>query len=68
VDRYHTGTINVFAAAADGKESGLPSGSLLHTAAVQPVITVTVNVDFTSILAGGGIVTVAIYYIRTNAA
>jgi len=68
VDRYHTGTLNVFAAAADGKESGPPSGSLLHTAAVQPVITVTTSTDFTLALTGGGIITVAIYYIRTNAA
>jgi hypothetical protein len=65
VDRYNTGTPSVFATAATGVEVGVPSGAKLQIAAVQPVLTVTGNSDYTLILAGGGSVTVAIYYILT---
>lgn len=65
VDRYNTGLIDVFTTAANGVQSGVPSGSLLHTAVATPVLTVTTGADFTNALAGGGSVTVSIYYIAT---
>jgi hypothetical protein len=64
-DRYHTGTPNLFATAASGVESGVPSGNKLLTAANKPTITVTSSADFTPVLAGGGSVTISLYYIRT---
>ena len=65
VDRLNTGTINVFATAADGVQSGAPSGDLLVTAAFQPVVTVTSDSDITLVIAGGGSLTVSLYYIAT---
>ena len=62
-DRYMTGTPSVFATAADGIETGAPSGSKLLTAANSPVLTVTSDSDFTSVAAGS--MTVSIYYLRT---
>ena len=62
VDRYHTGTPDIFTTAAAGVESGVPSGSKLLTAANSPTLTVTTNADFTSVSAGS--VTVSIYYIQ----
>jgi len=62
-DRYNTSTINVFSTAATGVDAGVPSGLKLQVAAVQPVLTVTTNSDFTSALAGGGSVTVSILYV-----
>ena len=61
-DRYNTGTIDVFSTAADGVQSGVPSGNKLLTAANRPTLTITTNADFTSVSAGE--VTVAIYYIE----
>ena len=46
-------------------ESGEPSGARLQIEAVQPILAVTSGSDFTPVLAGGGIVTVAIYFIAT---
>jgi hypothetical protein len=64
VDRYMTGTINVFTTAAGGVQSGVPSGVKLQLATVKPVLTVTSNADFTNVVAGS--VEVSIYYIRTQ--
>lgn len=65
-DRYNTGTINVFATAATGVQSGKPkAANELQIAAVSPVVTVTSNADITPVLAGGGSMTVSIYYIQT---
>jgi hypothetical protein len=64
-DRYNTGTPSIFATAATGVEVGVPSGSKLQVAAVQPVLTVTASSDFTLVAAGGGSVTVSIFYIPT---
>lgn len=61
VDRYNTSTINVFATAADGIASGVPSGSLYHAAQVTPKITITTAADWTSVSAGS--VTIEMYYI-----
>lgn len=63
VDRYNTGTIDVFSTAATGVESGVPSGDKLITVANSPTLTITTNADFTSVSAGS--VTVSIYYIAT---
>lgn len=61
VDRYNTGTPNVFATAAEGIAVGIPSGALVHTAAVTPTLTVTTASDFTSVSAGQLVVT--LYYV-----
>jgi len=63
VDRYNTGTLDVFTTAATGIPSTAPSGLILHTAAATPVLTVTVDADWGSVTAGS--VTVSIYYIAT---
>ncbi len=65
VDRYNTSTVSIFATAATGVESGVPSGAKLQIAAVAPVLTVTSTADFTSVVSGGGSVTVSIFYIQT---
>ena len=61
VDRYHTGTPNVFATAANGVSVGAPSGTLYHDTAATPTLIVTSNSDFTSVSAGS--VTVELYYL-----
>ena len=61
VDRYNTGTVNVFTTAAAGVATGVPSGVQYHAAAKTPVLTVTTNADFTSVSAGS--VTVELYYL-----
>lgn len=67
VDRFNTGTPDVFTTAASGIQTGVPSGNKLITTAVQPVLTVTTNADFTSCKSNGsGKMTVCIYYIDTK--
>lgn len=61
VDRYMTGTPDVFSTAEDGVEAGAPSGDLLLTAENRPTITVTSGTDWGSVTAGK--LTVSIYYI-----
>jgi hypothetical protein len=61
-DRYNTSTVDVFSTAADGVESGVPSGTKLLVTENRPTLTVTTDADFTSVSAGE--VTVAIYYIQ----
>lgn len=61
-DRYNTSTINVFATAADGVQSGVPSGSKLLVAANRPTLTVTTGNDWGDVTAGQ--VTVSIYFIE----
>jgi hypothetical protein len=61
VDRYNTSTINVFATAANGIASGIPSGALYHAAQITPKLTVTTAADFTSVSAGS--VTIEMYYL-----
>lgn len=62
VDRYNTGTLDVFSTAATGVEAGVPSGALLLTSANRPTLTITTNAAWSSVTAGK--VTVAIYYIQ----
>lgn len=62
VDRYNTGTPNVFATATD-ISAGVPSGTAFHAAAVAPVVTVTSATDITSVISNGaGQMTVTILY------
>jgi len=60
-DRYNTGTPSVFAVAANGVAMGIPSGAMVHTAAVKPTLTVTTAADWGSVTSGRLIVT--LYYI-----
>ena len=61
VDRYNTSTVNVFATAANGIASGIPSGTLYHAAQVTPKITITSAADWTSVNAGS--VSIEMYYL-----
>lgn len=61
VDRYNTGTINVFATAADGIATGAVSGVAYHAAGKSVVLTVTSATDFGAVEAGS--VTVRITYL-----
>jgi hypothetical protein len=61
VDRYNTSTINVFATAANGIASGVPSGALYHAAQVTPKITITSASDWGAVNAGS--VTIEMYYL-----
>lgn len=63
-DRYNTSTINIFTTAANGVESGVPSGNKLITTANQPTLTVTSSADFTNVASAGSI-TVSIFYLET---
>lgn len=66
VDRYNTGTPSVFATAATGIETGVPSGNKLVTTANRPTLTVTSSADFTSVKSNGsGALTVNIYFLQT---
>jgi len=60
VDRYNTGTPSVFttATAVDG---GVASGTVYHSAAKTPVLTVTSATDFTAVTAGAVTVTILYY-------
>lgn len=60
VDRYSTGTPDVFSDVAGGMALGAVSGTAYHAAAKAPVITITVDSDWTSVTAGE--LTLAIYY------
>jgi len=61
VDRYNTGTLNVFATAANGVAAGAPSGVVYHTGAKTLTLTVTSAADWGAVNAGS--VTVSIYYL-----
>jgi hypothetical protein len=64
VDRYHTGTPNVFATAAAGVAAGAPSGVLYHAAAKTPTLIITTATDFgLTVTDGNGSVTVELYYL-----
>ena len=60
VDRYNTGTPNVFAA-ADFLDMGAISGVAFHAAAKTPTIIITSAADFSSVSAGS--MKVSIFYI-----
>lgn len=65
VDRYNTGTPNIFATAAAGVDMGAPSGTAFHAAAIANVVaTVTSNADITPVLAGGGSCSLKFWYLE----
>lgn len=66
VDRYMTGTPSIFATAANGIQTGVPSGDKLLTAANTPTLTITSATDISLVIAEAGALTVTIYYIDTN--
>lgn len=63
VDRYMTGTPDIFTGATTPIATGVPSGAVVMEAANQPVLTVTENADYTQFAAGELVVN--IYYIAT---
>lgn len=63
VDRYNTSTVNVFAT-ADALDAGAASGTLFHSAAKTPKLTVTTNADFTSVTAGQ--LTVTLFWLQAE--
>lgn len=63
VDRYNTGTPNVFVTASQGVSAGAPSGTAWHTAAITPVLTITSAADFTNVTAGT--LTITLFYYGT---
>lgn len=52
VDRYNTGTPNVFVTAANGVDAGAPSGVKYHDTQKEIKLTVTSGADFTNVSAG----------------
>jgi hypothetical protein len=62
VDRYNTGTPNVFATAANGVDAGVPSGVKYHTAEKEVKLTITSGADFTNVSAGS--VTIDLVYLK----
>jgi hypothetical protein len=66
VDRYMTGTPSVFATAATGIQTGVPSGNKLIATANTPTLTVTSGSDWGSVSAGT--LAVTIIFVRTVAA
>jgi hypothetical protein len=60
VDRYSTGTPDVFSDVAGGIDLGAVSGTAYHAAAKTPTITITTDSDWTSVSAGS--LSLAIYY------
>lgn len=61
VDRYNTGTPSVFTTADAGVDMGAPSGTLFHSGAKTPKLTVTSATDFTAVVAGQVTVTLFFY-------
>ena len=64
VDRYNTGTPDLFTTAAAGVDAGAPSGTAWHTAAKTPVLTVTEAVDF-GLIAAGSVTLTLFYYVAS---
>lgn len=60
VDRYNTGTPNVFAT-ADHVSAGAVSGTAYHSAAKTPTITITSGSAWSSVTAGQATITIAYY-------
>lgn len=53
VDRYNTGTPDVFTTAATaGIDAGVPSGVKIHTTAIRPTLTITSGSDWGLVTAG----------------
>lgn len=68
VDRYNTGTPSL-ATTAVAQDGGAVSGTAVHVAAISTItLTVTDDSDFGDIIAGGGAVTVSMWYYGVPAA
>jgi hypothetical protein len=64
VDRYNTGTVDVFTTSTTELDCGVPSGTVYHSVAKKPTITVTTATDFGLAVTNGlGNVKVEIDYI-----
>lgn len=62
VDRYMTGTPNVFVTAAPGVDMGVPSGTAFHAAAIATITaTITSGSDFGLVTAGEATITLFYY-------
>jgi hypothetical protein len=61
VDRYNTGTPDIFTTIAAGIDAGIPSGLGYHAAQKEVKLTVTSAADFTNVSTGS--VTIEIYYL-----
>lgn len=65
VDRYNTGTIDIFTTAATGVQTGVPSGALNVLTDHNPVLTITSAAVVDNVIAGAGSITVTIIFART---
>ena len=57
IDRYNTGTPDVFTTLANGVDMGVPSGALHHLAEKTVTVTITAGSDWGSVTAGQIIIT-----------
>jgi hypothetical protein len=64
VDRYNTGTPDMFTTAAAGVDVGAPSGTLFHSAAKTPTLTITSASDWGLVTAGA--LTVTLFWYAPN--
>lgn len=63
VDRYSTGTPDVFSTLAAGIDMGVPSGTKFHSALKTVTVTVTTNADFTTCKSNGaGAATIGLFW------
>lgn len=63
VDRYNTGTPNVFATASAGVDMGAPSGTAFHATAKDVVVTITSDSDITAVITdGSGSIEITVLY------
>lgn len=63
-DRYNTGTPSIFADAPAGADVGAPSGTLFHSTAKTPKVTVTSGADFTNVSTGE--ITVTLFWFQAS--
>ena len=65
VDRYNTGTPDVFTTLAAGVDMGAPSGTAFHATAISAIVaTFTANADITGIIAGSGSVKAKFWFLE----
>lgn len=64
VDRYNTGTPDMFTTAAAGVDLGVPSGTAFHSAAKAVVATVTSAADISPVIAGAGSVGLQFWFLE----
>lgn len=64
VDRYNTGTPDLFTTAAAGVDLGVASGTAFHATAKTVVVTVTSAADITPVIAGAGSVALQFWFLE----